>query len=1047
MNLTVYTGPDPDANLRELLMRTPLRVGPVLAVVPDNRTIAEVERTLAIALGRAYTGHRVVTMEGLARAILALSGPVPETVEPQMKRALVAEIVKRRMGEGSTYAKLAGYPGFADILLAFLADIRSVEAPGLFDVPGFYGAKDRPPVHGKTGDPVESAPIRDPELKSLAAVYDVHLKRLGVTDHEGWVMLALAEAPRPFGVSGLHSEKAGAPEHAKPGDPAGDRIERFSGALRGAFIVHGFYDLTDCQARLLERVFAHAGRCAATIVHDPSRPDLFALPGKLLDRFRALGAKVVEVSPPPPAGPGVVYRGFRGGSYEGEWIPGSVQVHTFRSEMSEADWVAGAVRDMLVDGVCDAGEIMIISRVRPGFGSPLHTALARNRVPVEGGVLRPLANHPVARFILSAIEASLMPDNEHLAEAVRKSRFYPACARTRGGPKFTGVPGGAAAEFESLRLLHASAGDPDDRSWNCMVEVGSPEDFVLSVRKMLSILRVNENLDGGGDPERAASERAAYVHFQELLDRFTEFYTPLRRMMQAAEFSRLLRLFLADAFVPELQAPGRGALLADVKCARFVRRRIVFFTGLVIGSFPGRYGVFSLHEPGFARKLREREEREDSLLFAMAMQGAERLFLTFPGIDDEGGDSTMSPYLREIRDRNAGRIETIFHRAVPGAARENIFSDRRGRGETIVRMLREDAARAPLILARIGRGNPAVAALVRRSIERCVHTAEDRGYFLHSEGALEALQRDWGSLRIFGVTDLETYVSCPIRFLFASILRLEVKRVFPGEMDPSDRGIIVHEILARFYRERLKRGEAAFSAGDIEACAREMREVCARVFAEHTGAFEGLHPTAMTVERRFIRNWMETFLAREAEYFRDEPFRPAHLEVEFGRPAGKRSPDNPPLRIGGGGDEVLVGGRIDRIDIDPGENPPRFRIIDYKTGNQEVSAGGLLAGTALQIPLYLKAAAECIVPGFAIHDGVFCLLREMERKGYRELRKPIVGDAWEPYIGIACAKTAEAAACIREGRFPFGECARNGRCEFLSLCRGGRESAGEFPDE
>ena len=36
MNLTVYTGPDPEANLTEMLRRTPLATGSVCAVVPDR---------------------------------------------------------------------------------------------------------------------------------------------------------------------------------------------------------------------------------------------------------------------------------------------------------------------------------------------------------------------------------------------------------------------------------------------------------------------------------------------------------------------------------------------------------------------------------------------------------------------------------------------------------------------------------------------------------------------------------------------------------------------------------------------------------------------------------------------------------------------------------------------------------------------------------------------------------------------------------------------------------------------------------------------------
>ena len=71
MPFSVYAGPDPDACLRELLRRTPLRVGPLTAVVPDSRSVEAFERMLAGVLGNAFAGHRVYTMEGLARAVIA----------------------------------------------------------------------------------------------------------------------------------------------------------------------------------------------------------------------------------------------------------------------------------------------------------------------------------------------------------------------------------------------------------------------------------------------------------------------------------------------------------------------------------------------------------------------------------------------------------------------------------------------------------------------------------------------------------------------------------------------------------------------------------------------------------------------------------------------------------------------------------------------------------------------------------------------------------------------------------------------------------------
>jgi RecB family exonuclease len=976
MNLTVFAGPDPDANLRELLNRTPLRVGPVCAVVPDGRSAAGLERALAAILGRAYTGHRVLTMEGLARAILAISGPIPDEAEPHIRRALAGEILARRLGEGSVWTGLAGYSGFAELFLSFLADIRSAAIPS-----------------GR-------AVSRDRGLASAAAAYDTHLRRLGVSDHEGWVALALE----------------------------GDLIEQFCRTLRGAFVVHGFYDLTGRQELLLERVFGCGGRCAATLVHDPGRPELFALPGRILERFQALGARIVEASPSssypsctgtrgdPSTGPQAVYCGFRSGSRGEGPAPGSVQIHTFRSAGAEADWVAGTVRSLLSDGSCEPEEIMIVSRFRPAFGSPLQTALARNRVPVEGGTARPLAHHPVARFVLTAIDASLKPDDEGLAGAVRESCFAGGFSRS---------------------------GAFDGRSWNCMVEVGSPEDFVLSVRKMLDLLHVREQLDGGGDPARAASERAAWDRMQGLLDDFARFYTPLKRMMHADEFSRLFRLFLDDEALPERAAPGRGVLLADVNHARTAHRGVVFFTGLGSGSFPGSHGGFSLHEPELGRERRERMKLEDPLLFVMAFQGARRLFLTFPGIDDEGGDSTISPYLREIRDRFAGRIESVFHRAVPGAAREDGFGDSRGRGELLVRMLRNNAGEAGTALARIRSANPGIAGEIERAVRRCVSAAEEKGYFLETGEELDALREKWGRGRVFGVTDLETYASCPVKFLFARILRLEVEREYPGELNPRDRGLIVHEILARFYRGLIERGEDSFGPADRERISGEMEGVCSRVFAAHTEAFSELHPAVSSAERRAIRAMMEGFLVSEAEYFGEEPFRPLLLEAAFGRQSGESAEFSPPLRIGEGDGETLVGGRIDRIDIAPGGGSPRFRIIDYKTGGQSAAVKDLYSGAALQIPLYLKAAAESILPGYEVHDGVFYLMREMERKGYCEHRKPVAGEDWTPFLNIACESATSASAGIRAGRFPAGNCGKNVRCEFLPLCRGGRDISGE----
>ncbi len=954
MPFTVYAGPDPDACLRELLCRTPLRVGPLTAVVPDSRSVEAFERMLAGVLGNAFAGHRVYTMEGLARAVIACGGPVPETVEPPVKRALAAEIVRHRFGEHSAYGALSAYQGFVELFSSWLADVRSGDA----DMPG------------------------DRELRSAAEAYENRLGRLGATDHEGWMLGALE----------------------------GDLPERFATAMPGVFIVHGFSDLTERQGTLIGRIVETARRSAATIPYDATRPELFAVPGALLDRYRAFGAEVVEVFLNSVSGVRAVERRFRGAGATAVYMSGDVAVHTFRSVTSEADWVAGTVRSLVESGDFAPGDIMIASRVRQGFGSPLAAALARNGIPVEGGIPIPLDRHPVVRFILAAVEASMHPFDERLIRVVRTSSF--------AGPG------------------HGGGRDFDDRAWNCMVEVGSPDDFTSSVRTMLDILGVEGRLDGCGDPLKAASERAAYARFLELLDMFAGFYTPIRGMMQAAEFNRLFRLFLRDASVPDAPATGRGVLVADANTARHAVRPVVFLTGLDIASFPGRRGSYSLHEPRVARMMREHAQKEDPLLFLMAFHGASKAYFTFPGIDNEGGDSAMSPYLREIVTYSGGKIEPVFHRAVPGAAWEGGSGNRRGGAERLVRMLREDPGRAQKFLDAASHIDARLTEETRQAVLRTVAGADERGYRI--ESGLDDLRREWDDHRAFTVSELEDYAVCPIKFLFSRLFGLDIEMKFPGEINPAERGMIVHDILARFHRAVMERGGIDNAFSDRDAMKRLMGDICERVFSEHADVFTGLHRVAASSERRFLRGWMEAYLEREEAYAAGEPFRPAYCEVGFGRHVRDGAEEHPPLSVGHDGETVLVQGRIDRIDIAPGRRSPLVRVIDYKIGGYTASGADLAAGFDLQIPLYLKAAVESIMPGAEVHDGMFYGLREMELKGYRIDRKPLTGDGWQEFINVACTAAVASARGIRAGLFPSAGCGKNDRCGFLSICRGGR---------
>lgn len=421
MNLTVFTGPCPEANVNELFRRTPLGGGSVCAVVPDLRSITAMEQRLAELQEKAYLGHRVYTFEGLSKAIISLTGSVPETIENHIKRALIGEIVKSRIGNQSRFYGVSGYHGFVSLIVSFLEDIRSRR------------------------DGIVS---REPELVSIKRAYESHLNRLGVTDHEGSIILALK----------------------------GDIVERFAETFKGPLVVDGFYDLTDTQLELLSRLFRSFGRSAVTLVNGESISSLFSLPAQLVSKYKSIGAKIVKVDSKQSAGPEIILSGFRSGKYNDYSKSGEVEIHTFQSETSEADWIAGKIRTMLVNEICLPEKIMIVSRSAHDFGSPLDNALKRHCIPVERGVARELVSHPLIKFALDALDASIYSEEENILN----------------------VQGSCYAGRKPL------TGDfpveiTDDRAWSCMIaEVDSPEGFASSMKKMFEWFNVTLNLDGGG---------------------------------------------------------------------------------------------------------------------------------------------------------------------------------------------------------------------------------------------------------------------------------------------------------------------------------------------------------------------------------------------------------------------------------------------------------------------------------------------------------------------------------------------------------------------
>jgi ATP-dependent helicase/nuclease subunit B len=208
---------------------------------------------------------------------------------------------------------------------------------------------------------------------------------------------------------------------------------------------------------------------------------------------------------------------------------------------------------------------------------------------------------------------------------------------------------------------------------------------------------------------------------------------------------------------------------------------------------------------------------------------------------------------------------------------------------------------------------------------------------------------------VTSATRLEAYATCPHRYLFEQVLRVEVVEN-PEELleiSPLDRGSLVHEVLERWLLEQLAAGvpEPAEAWGD--AARKTLFDLAAEVCDRYEA--DGLvgHPLLWRRDRDRLLVDFEHFLEADAARRSKGGLRPRAAEQGFGMPGCDVDAVTVVL---GDGSSVQLRGKIDRLDeCDDG----RLLVTDYKTGRDTgpvATDDPLQGGTKLQLPIYALAA-------------------------------------------------------------------------------------------
>ena len=210
--------------------------------------------------------------------------------------------------------------------------------------------------------------------------------------------------------------------------------------------------------------------------------------------------------------------------------------------------------------------------------------------------------------------------------------------------------------------------------------------------------------------------------------------------------------------------------------------------------------------------------------------------------------------------------------------------------------------------------------------------------------------------RLLSPTALETYASCPRKYLFQRVLRLgedeRPERI--DEITARDRGTLVHRVLERFVADALADDDvpAPGEPWSVERRAHLFDLLDQEVkSAETRGVTGGQVKTKLL--RRALYDELLDFLDRDDSLRAERRSTPFAAEYSFG------FDDSPALEGLWAGRRMQLRGSVDRVDL---TDDGGLLVIDYKGGSRRPFEGmadnPLNDGRRLQLPLYARAVAE-----------------------------------------------------------------------------------------
>jgi ATP-dependent helicase/nuclease subunit B len=538
---------------------------------------------------------------------------------------------------------------------------------------------------------------------------------------------------------------------------------------------------------------------------------------------------------------------------------------------------------------------------------------------------------------------------------------------------------------EQLRLrIEALDGDGDDERRAAMErvidEVAHLRAFALPLLDALAALPASAPWGEWLDALAALATRALRAP-QRVLSVLSE----LRPMASIGPVTQDdVILVLSPRLLSLCEPPPRSrygcVFVAPVEAVRGHAFDVVFVPGLAEKLFPRKIVedpiLLDEQRRALSAALETNDERvaRERMALRLAVSAARReVVLSYPRIDMEQGRPRVASFysLEAIRAAEGrlldfqalasrAELQTRARLGWPAPDRPEQAIDEAEHDLALLDgLLRVDESRAVGAARYLLGANPHLGRALRFRARRWLRrwTPADGLIGPLGEDAAAALARHALDQRTYSPTALQNYAQCPYRFLLYAVHKLAPREVPVAidEMDPLERGSLVHDVQFHLLTELSQAGRLPVTTDTLEAALEHLDAVLTRVSERYhdrlAPAIERVWADGISAIRADLREWLRLMCERDTQWV------PWAFELAFGlaETAGERDPRSRPegVRLPSG---IQLRGAIDLIErADDG----RLRVTDHKTGKKVAEKKQIIGGGEhLQPVLYAEVAEQ-----------------------------------------------------------------------------------------